>query len=108
MTDLIVNKYHKIPLVGNKYQPKKPTSKDTNIVLIKEDENIHDKNAVAVYSKRYDNENKFILNKLGYIISDKTNFIRDNFDNISIYKIIRSKEVNNDGTYYYYLLIDLI
>ena len=102
-----LSKYYKIPLVGNKYQNYKPTNKDTDILLIKEDENIHDSNAVCVYSRRQSIEG-IKLNKLGYIISDKTSFIRENFDNLKIDKIIRSRNKNNEGNYYYYLLISLV
>lgn len=99
-----ISKYYKIPLVGNKFQERKPTKKDTNILLIKEDDNPYDNNAIGVYSKiNIDNTTKLI--KLGFIIKDKTDFIREIYDNIKIYKIVRSLNKNSDGTYYYYILL---
>lgn len=95
------NKY-KIPLVGNRYQKRKPNRKDTEIILIKEDENEYDNKAVAVYSKtKIDNEIKF--EKLGFIIRDKATFIRENYENITIRKLVRSKNKNKDNLYYYYI-----
>ena len=104
-----IESYIKIPIVGNKFQSRKPNKTDVNILLIKEDENPHDSNAVGVYSKHYiDNSSVSKLTKLGFIIRDKTSFIRENYDNIEVYKIIRSANKNDDGTYYYYILLNII
>ena len=101
-----IESYIKIPIVGNKFQSRKPNKKDVNILLIKEDENPHDNNAIGVYSKQYiDNSGSDELTKLGFIIKDKTRFIRENYDNIGVYKIIRSAKKNDDGNYYYYILL---
>ena len=95
-----------IPLVGNKYHNRKPNKNDTDIILVKEDQNIHDKNAIGIYSRKCDNCN-IKLDKLGYVIKDKTEFIRANYDNIVIKTIVRSVDKNSDGTYYYYLLVSI-
>lgn len=100
------NDYIKIPMVGNKFQDRRPNKYDTDIVIIKEDENTHDKNAVAVYSKR-EIESKIRYDKLGFIIKDKTKYVRDNFDNLKTHGLVRSIEKNSDGYYYYYLLLSI-
>ena len=46
-----------IPLVGNKYHNRKPNKNDTDIILVREDQNIHDKNAIGIYSRKFDNCN---------------------------------------------------
>ena len=99
-----IDKYIKIPLVGNKFHERKPSNKDTDILLVKEDDNPYDKNAVGVYSRR-NRDNDLKLEKLGFIIKDKTCFVRNNFDNLTISKIVRSAEKNKENSYYYYLLI---
>ena len=102
-----IDSYIKIPIVGNKFQSRKPNKHDVNILLIKEDDNPHDNNAVGVYSKIIvDSGAK--LTKLGFIIKDKTRFIRENYDNIEVYKIVRSAKKNDDGSYYYYILLRII
>ena len=97
------SKYIKIPLVGNKYQSRKPNKNDVDIELINEDDNVHDNMAVGVYSKMVTN-NKITYEKLGFVIKDKTKFVREYGESLKLYKIVRSKEKNNDNLYYYYLL----
>ena len=99
-----IRNYIKIPLVGNKFQERTPSNKDTDILLVKEDENPYDNNAIGVYSRR-NRDNTLKLEKLGFIIKDKTCFVRNNFDNLTISKIVRSAEKNKEKAYYYYLLI---
>lgn len=101
LTDKVLqaHKLTRIALVGNKFQARRPNKNDKDILLIREDENEYDSNAVGVYSKNNG------LTKLGYIIKDKTQYIRDNLDNINVEGIIRSNSMNSDNTYYYYLLI---
>tara|TARA_B100001093_G_scaffold486374_1_gene521624 strand:+ start:160 stop:492 length:333 start_codon:yes stop_codon:yes gene_type:complete len=99
-----IQDYIKIPLVGNRFQKRKPNKNDNNIVLIKEDDNIHDPNAIAVYSKITENDRQR-FDKLGFVIKDKAGFVRENHEKITVYKIIRSKNKNKDNLYYYYLLI---
>ncbi len=101
--------YKTIPLVGNKFQKERPSKLDKEFMLIHEDNNINDPNAIAVFSKRTDNTGKFNLVKLGYISkhhnTDKM-FEKDNLDNIVIKSIIRSAKKNEDDCYYYYLVIE--
>ena len=91
-----------IPVVGNKFLNVTPNKDDKNILLIKEDNNKHDSDAVAIYSKR-----KNGLVKLGYIIRDKNVYVRNIMDNIKTLRLIRSSDKNIDGDYYYYLAINL-
>ena len=97
--------YKTIPLVGNKFQKHKPLSSDKDIILIHEDNNKNDPNAIAIYSKR-NIDNKFELAKLGYIPKTHNEFIKNNLDNITVKGIVRSAELNTDGTYYYYILLN--
>jgi hypothetical protein len=90
-----------VPLVGSKFLNITPNNQDKDLMLIKEDNNIHDSNAVAVYSKR---NNK--LTKLGFIIKDKNVEIRNMMDSIKTTKLIRSDSKSN-GRYYYYVAINL-
>ena len=97
-----------IPLVGNKFQKVRPSKIDTDFMLIHEENNINDPNAIAVFSKRTNNDGKFNLVKLGYISKNHNTdkmFKKDNLDNIIIKSIIRSADKNDDGSYYYYLVI---
>ena len=91
-----------IPLVGNRFLDVTPNQKDKTIMLIAEDNNKHDSDAVAVYSKRDKN-----LVKLGYIIKDKNVYVRTIIDSIKSIKLIRSRDKNSFDEYYYYLGINL-
>ncbi len=101
----LATSYKTIPLVGNKFQKHKPISSDKDIMLVHEDSNKNDPNAIAVYSKRNVN-NKFELVKLGYIPKTHNEFIKNNLNNIIVQGIIRSADKNTDGSYYYYLLLN--
>jgi hypothetical protein len=90
-----------VPLVGSKFLNITPNKHDKDLMLVKEDNNIHDSNAVAVYSKR---NNKLV--KLGFIIKDKNVEIRKIMDSIKTTKIIRS-DIKSNGRYYYYVAINL-
>ena len=89
-------------MVGNKYCKLKPSKHDKDILLVNENDNQYDKNAIAVFSNR---NNKFI--KLGYIIKDKTGLVNSIKDSIEDIKILRSNEKNNDDLYFYYLGISV-
>ena len=89
-------------MVGNKYCKLKPSKYDKDILLVNENDNQYDKNAIAVFSNR---NNKFI--KLGYIIKDKTRLVNSIKDSIEDIKILRSNEKNNEDLYFYYLGINV-
>lgn len=91
-----------IPMVGNKFFNNKPIKKDKNILLIPDPKNKYDPNAIGVYSKRDTS-----LIQLGFVIKDKCSIIKENLDNISNIKLIRSIEKNDENLYYYYLVINL-
>lgn len=94
--EILSNKnFISIPLVGNKYFEKKPSSKDINIILVKEKDNKYDPNAIKVVSIR---EKKY---NLGYIIKDKINYINSIYDKISFYTLLKKK---SDNKIYYYLI----
>ena len=94
MEEILQNpSYIKIPLVGNKYCEKKPSSNDTIIALEDEPENPHDKNAIKVISIR---KSKKI--KLGYVIGDQTTFVKKYRNNLEFVTIIVKK--NDDKLYY--------
>jgi hypothetical protein len=99
----IVSTYNKCTLVGNKFQKRPPSKNDVDIYLIKETNNQYDKNAIAVYSL-VDNYGEKDFCKLGYIAKKNIEAIETIINTIKIYKIIRSKDKNEDGLYYYYLL----
>ena len=99
----IVSTYNKCTLVGNKFQKRPPTKDDVNIYLIKETNNEYDKNAIAVYSL-VDIHGEKDFCKLGYVAKKNIEAIETIIKTIKIYKIIRSKDKNSDGLYYYYLL----
>ena len=95
--------------VGSAYKMKgfsgfgnSPIKKDKNILLIPEPKNKYDPNAIGVYSKRDTS-----LIQLGFVIKDKCSIVKENIDNISNIKLIRSIEKNEENLYYYYLVINI-
>jgi hypothetical protein len=96
--DQLLNRsdYIKIPLVGNKYTGNKITQQDTSIILNYDTSNKYDKNAIKVISIKNNREYE-----LGYIIKDKTNFIRKNINKLCFKIIIKRRELDKN---YYYLI----
>ena len=88
------NKYIKIPLVGNKFCNKKPSSKDTDIRILRDVKNVHDKNALKVFSLR--DNTKY---HLGYIIKDKIPYVSSMLSKLKFHTII--KKISNELEYYY-------
>ena len=86
--------------VGNKFLNKKPSKKDNKIILIEEKNNIHDKNAIAVYSLR----NNLSI-KLGYIPHYDTQ--RISLIKNKINEIKKIKGIINNNTYFT-IIIDII
>ena len=85
-----MSNYITIDIVGNKYQKKKPSKNDKKILFIDEPDNIHDKNAIAIYSDR-----NTYYKKLGYVPKYDTwriQKIKNNFKNI--------KGIINNNLYY--------
>lgn len=87
-----------VPLVGNKYCKKRPSNNDKIIALVPED-NKHDKNAIKVISVR---KGKQI--KLGYIIKNKTIFIKNMLNSLKFITFI-TKENKSENKLYYYLVL---
>ena len=98
--DKILNNesYIKIPLVGNRYCSKKPSSNDTIIALVDEPENEYDKNAIRVISIR---DSKKV--KLGYVISDMTKYVKKHRNKMEFVTIIVKKQ--DDKKYYILVFI---
>ena len=94
------SKYIKIPLVGNKFCKKKPSSKDTDIRILRDVKNPHDKNALKIFSLR---DNK--KHHLGYIIKDKIPYVSSMMSKLKFHTII--KKISNE-TEYYYLIFTII
>jgi len=97
MDQILLDKnYIKIPLVGNQYCSKRPSSNDTIIALEDEPNNSYDRNAIKVISIR--NSKKI---KLGYVIGHETEYVKKYRDNMEFVTIIVK---NQDGKRYYILV----
>jgi hypothetical protein len=89
-----------VPLVGNTYCRKNPSSKDTNIKLVFDRNNKFDKNAIKVLSIRDD-----IELEIGYIIKQKTIFLKKIIDEIRFKVIIKKTKCSK---IYYYLIFEYL
>ena len=93
--------YIKLPLVGNKYCEKKPSSKDKDVIIVKDVTNQYDPNALKVISIRNSKEYH-----LGYVIKDKVSEIYKILDRLRFVTIVQKSAPEN--SLYYYLILEIV